>query len=742
MEDTQTSRRPAWLTDDIADEWVSQDEDQQTSSDRSHAITDPSIAHSSDSAQSTASRHSTSSRRSVETAGTVCVREDVPVTASTPIKADFIVKGIFSPLALERMFEPPSPPLPHEESPSPPVRPNALRPSAPVVPSRLSQVYTPGDEVSLTEEIDSFERAEDEDGSTGAHSAGQEMLDVEQKHTDFQFTFSCPNPSPLFPAAPRPNALSTPGRPAINHDQYHGPHTDPRLRLFQLNYDTFTREHMSAMVDSMQLNTPSGNSDSAFSKHSMTTEASQGLTGTNDGSMSRLRSAKRLKLSPTTDFPDGGEGAAVIVRPQRIKDYVGESKSLMEKIKQAQDFSTISTVGSGESAGAALKGNPSPPQPTQNAASEQPSKETIWTAASSQKAPYSSLARQQGAAVLMEQIRQDMKRHKRLLSVDTEISERTSVAVPHIPNEGYEIVEGDTEIFTDDDEKHVGDEDSTDFLLSETNHQPPAGMLRRMTESTVEHELVQRFGNVSVDSQEMLEQFPAPPIVYITSEGSSAGPSDPVPATYTTASVRRKEDLTRFVSSSTASGTTLTANSAASFVKHQGPKFMMQITPNDIAHLPDRVGKMVFDRIQMKWIKAPDASDLVGQGSGNNDSEDPFKDIESIRGDDSHKEVPSDDGEVQDEQDLGVMSMEVDQSRIEGPADSEEDEEEAELTSFSCDYAQTAPAEVRNVARPQRDYEYDESTGTTGRITPPRKSSGRPWKILHPIDSLRPLQAP
>jgi hypothetical protein len=57
-----------------------------------------------------------------------------------------------------------------------------------------------------------------------------------------------------------------------------------------------------------------------------------------------------VKLSPPSDYYGEGDGAgATIARPKELrKDYVGESRSLMQQIKQARDFSTISTVASGQ----------------------------------------------------------------------------------------------------------------------------------------------------------------------------------------------------------------------------------------------------------------------------------------------------------------------------------------------------------------------------------------------------------
>ena len=230
------------------------------------------------------------------------------------------------------------------------------------------------------------------------------------------------------------------------------------------------------------------------------------------------------------------------------------------------------------------------------------------------------------------------------------------------------------------------------------------------------------------ETSRMLSEFPAPPTsgpfappVRLVSASPSIAPRSPmkespghlapptVPA-YPSSSVRagRNEDLTRFVSSSTASGTTLTAGSAESFVKHAGPKQPMQITPNDVGALPDRVGKMVFDRVMMRWVKATalatagmsEAEVRAGAGVGagaamtvgvdpdvdldqDNDSEDPFRDIESLREEGSDDQGASGDGaQALDEE----TSMALEKSRIEDASEEEtEDEEEAELTSFSTD---------------------------------------------------------
>ena len=348
--------RPAWLTEDLADEWVSQEDEPRSLSDRSHPVSEVSFAHSSDESldetgeQSGPSAEPTTSGQVV---GSVCIREDLPA-AQVPLPTRTNVtgggKGLFTPLALERMFEPPSPPRdPPGTTVPPPSRADrhvTPLPTTPAVPSRLSQVYIPGEDTTVEDE-ESVCR-DDGDDERLASAEGRCFVGAESGgHAGFQFTFAVPGPSPLFPATPHPNAPSTPGRPPT--DRANPPPTDPRLRLFQLNYDTFTRDHLSAMVDSIQLTTPSAGSGSPFTRYSPHSEPSAAFNSTADGSLSRLRSAKRLKLSPSIDSTRG-DGAAVIIRPHEephARDYVGESKSLMQKIRQAQEFSTITTYGSG-----------------------------------------------------------------------------------------------------------------------------------------------------------------------------------------------------------------------------------------------------------------------------------------------------------------------------------------------------------------------------------------------------------
>lgn len=321
--------RPAWQTDDLDEEWV--DEDDASLGTQSVSLTTPlpgflqtpSVDH----------EQETSSNM----AGTFLIREDMPVAALLPktpgrqIKKGG-VKDFFSPLALEKMFEPPSPP---------PQKPLALvLTAAPTIPSRLSQAFTPNDSRS---DSDTSARGNTVDrgalkptSSTDLLAPPSSALGTQRPTLEAPFTFSVLRQR-------FPQAESSPGNV---YSAANPPMTDPRLRLFQLQYDTFTHDHLSAMVDSIAVNTPSGGSaegngspPSPVQRVLFKPQQSPVLDDT------PIRSVKRIKLSPPSGFYGEGAGAgAVVSRPKTPRvDYVGESRSLMQQIKQARNFSTIST---------------------------------------------------------------------------------------------------------------------------------------------------------------------------------------------------------------------------------------------------------------------------------------------------------------------------------------------------------------------------------------------------------------
>ncbi|KAI1789389.1 hypothetical protein LXA43DRAFT_892958 [Ganoderma leucocontextum] len=778
--------KPAWLTDELADveEWIDwQDEGQSLDPDQSGSelsFTQPlgSVLVRNSDLGSSAGTSGTD-----ESGGTFIVREElpaVPLLPKTPGRnKKSAVKDFFSPLALEKMFEPPSPPQQHASLPS-----GSRATAAPAIPSRLSQVHLPPSDPSNLEDDDRPASA------VTVPTEDQEGLRVEGLQG--QFTFTASRPSPFNPAGPIPDAQSTPGPP--NATRYlNPPPTDPRLRLFQFQYDTFTRDHLSAMVDSIAVNTPSG--DGGPTNHSSQRTTPSGLSPVEETSFSRLRSAKRLKLSPASDFSgEKGDGAAIIMRPVSRRDYVGESKNLMDQIRQARDFSTVSTVATARSPAAQpaqapdhlVKEQPPLRKPSflavpENGSSRDPSPNGTT---SSKRSGYSSLGYRQQAASLMAQIRNDMKGSKRLFSGDTEASHLRNDDV----TEASSIVSADLTVPSlrsrnGDSNAHARLRRPSEALSqsrrpstavpsrvssvsrgkqragSSPRSSPRKPSTVRPTHSTrpsgdLTRELSEDLAHMSIgETSRMLSQFPAPPAsgplpppVRLVTASTSTAPGSPVkpspgnlaPPTvpaYPSSSVRvgRNEDLTRFVSSSTASGTTLTTGSADSFVKHAGPKQMLQITPHDVGALPDRVGKMVFDRVMMRWVKAtalatagmPELEVLARneEEDQDNESEDPFRDIESLREEESDERVENGDEESRAVQEGDSMALE--KSRIEEVLDEEvEDEEEAELTSFSTDgpshdFTQDVPiddVEDVDTSYTESDISHDREEGTGSTI--------------------------
>ena len=325
---------PGWQTEELQDEWVDlePEEDGDESDDylsygtRSISLTVPLSTHIH--TNTDFKPDATPSINNSLAIGTFIVREDLankPLLLKTPGRnKKGLIKDFFTPLPLERMFDPPSP---HSPSSGTPPQPSDPSPSHSIKTSVIPEKA--GDEIIETDMPN--------------------MNSLQRHKTDIvcQFTFSVPRGSsgPTPPSSgPFPQAQSTPNPPSALHNV--APPTDPRLRLFQFQYDTYTREHLSALVDSIAINTPSGTGTTATP-----TSFNQGLSRVSEASgtaatMSDIRSTKRLKLSPSSDFHGEGAGSrATVSRPKLYgKDYVGESRSLMQQIKQARDFSTISTV--------------------------------------------------------------------------------------------------------------------------------------------------------------------------------------------------------------------------------------------------------------------------------------------------------------------------------------------------------------------------------------------------------------
>jgi hypothetical protein len=306
--------QPAWQTEDLKDEWPEEFDDVSEHYTRSISLTIPvGSLHSPVHTGTGLSQDSDSDVPDV--AGTFLIRQDalLLLPQRPPAQRKGLIKDFFSPMALERMFDPPSPRTSVFPSSNPSPRNDHSHPLQ-LSTVRASTVTSPIGGL----EVLAIRRP------TGTNSLQQDM--------SCQFTFSVPHPEPLTHIAPTCLTQDKNATAAVT------PLTDPPLRLFQFQYDTFTRDHLSAMVDSIAINSPSGSNTGNFVAN---TSSPFGLPPVSEASAQsssfELRSAKRVKLSPAIDFHGlKNRTSCDVGRPLRRKDYVGESRFLMDQIKTAK----------------------------------------------------------------------------------------------------------------------------------------------------------------------------------------------------------------------------------------------------------------------------------------------------------------------------------------------------------------------------------------------------------------------
>ncbi|KAG7088634.1 hypothetical protein E1B28_012606 [Marasmius oreades] len=709
------SSRPAWQTEELEDEWIDvepstnldrdidDDNDDYLNGSRSISLTaplatiihttihtntnSPSISPSSSPPSSPSSSSTTSSRPA---GGTFLVHASVangPLLPKTPgrnKKAN--IKDFFSPLPLERMFEPPSPP-----SASPPLRPPPQYKSSP------DSISNPVPIPSITT-LQSNNSESDEILETDI--PGMASFDGRKPSLACQFTFAAPRETWLNPNTSTlyPQAESTPGHLHLPHGE--PPSSEPPLRLFQFQYDTFTRDHLSAMVDSIAVNTGpgSGTTNSPTSPNNVLSKVSE-LPSTNSD-FSHLRSAKRLKLSPRSEYDDGRDGPreSTVTRPRIYgKDYVGASQSLMQAIKDARDFSTISTVVS------VRRGDRD--DDMERSKSENISRSWvkhdrsispfIYAPTSEPHGGYSSSRFREQAATLMAQLKDDMRGQKRIFSGESEYSVINHQEASLNFGDGSETRPSDGTRQSLRMERPVPSHVpvlsiSSSPSRTRSRSDSKQSTLRRLGAAhPTDAELSQRMSRMSVGGRRTSSSStqPTQSVTNIAPISGQSLSTSAAPPSYPSSSVRHTtaDDLNRFVSSSTASGTTLTSGSVPSFVKHPGPVQIRTIAPSDVPTLPERMGNMMFDKVLMKWVKSSATVTWPGDYLPTEEvSEDPFGDIESLR-DDSKGHNSMDTAEENQEGDeQSVLMGHTELSRVEEQPEVE-DEEEMILTSFETD---------------------------------------------------------
>jgi protein NUD1 len=312
--------QPAWQTEELKDEWPEEADDVSEHYTRSISLTIPVGSLHSPVHSGTGLIQDTDSEVA-DVVGTFLIRQDTLSALPQRLTAQKkgLMKDFFSPIALERMFDPPSPRTSVSQSSNPSTRNDHSSPLH-LSSIRTSSITPIGGQEGLT------------DRRPTSTSLRPDM--------SCPFTFSVPHPVPLTHIA---SSSPTQDQKATSTTTAVAPLTDPPLRLFQFQYDTFTRDHLSAMVDSIAANSPSGSNTGNFLAR---TASPFGLPPVSEASahssLIELRSAKRVKLSPPSDLPSlKTRTSSGLERPIRRKDYVGESRFLMAQIRRAKhSFST------------------------------------------------------------------------------------------------------------------------------------------------------------------------------------------------------------------------------------------------------------------------------------------------------------------------------------------------------------------------------------------------------------------
>ena len=329
----------------------------------------------------------------------------------------------------------------------------------------------------------------------------------------------------------------------------------------------------------------------------------------------------------------------------------------------------------------------------------------------------------------MAQIKSDMKGSKRIFSGDTDGNEMRSgqdkenERLWQRERRGHHRASSSTSTAATRGSRHT----NTYTQGSNGKGPSPRKPLRRPSATDeVDRELAEEAGDMSLEDRGAGPPLSIPmlnatvprsirmprtrsPVGVTPSRAQTQHPGLQAFPTYPTNSVRlgANADLNRFVSSSTAtSGTALTVGSAGSFVKHAGPGHVAgngigngnirRIAPEDVqGMLGERVGRMVFDKVMMKWVKGVvgkvDSGDR-GDGDGeeertehtraSTESEDVFRDIESLREDtDGDTQAQAHEEERNNEDQMSRIT-ETDREKEDEEA---YDEEEMGLTSFSFD---------------------------------------------------------
>ncbi|KAF8685467.1 L domain-like protein [Rhizoctonia solani] len=454
---------------------------------------------------------------------------------------------------------------------------------------------------------------------------------------------------------------------------------DARLKLFQFHYDTFTRDQLSALVDSIAV----GSVGSSPSFQQVNTMEFRGddphaLSTPSDA----VRYAKKIKLTPPEDFSDwDGERSGEEQADGEATDNDAEgyhSSSRIDSYADATGLSMQATRGAhsfdDESVVSPIQQGTELEDGEGEGDMDMDMDEEVQSSSGSATNDY----RRRGAD-LMAQLREEFSddeegsmREGSIMTRDGSTSGGSPIIKgfnslqPHRPNQqalspSDLVVNRDplssfgrrTPLQNSRNQDPVA-QLSFSMLTVELNDKAgsiksgPRPFLGKLsTVDELSHSVIRDADLVEPPKIAIVEASPEPPRAreHPTGRGRSvsdlsariqppsaslSSQSRPLAQSYLEpqrpASPTRY-DMNRFVSSSSTADTkTSTARSADSYVKHPGPPIpgVRQIVPSDLPAeaLPERVGRMVYDRAAMRWRQEVDENV--------SESEDPFRDFDSF----------------------------------------------------------------------------------------------------------------
>ncbi|KAI4525568.1 hypothetical protein K525DRAFT_261091 [Schizophyllum commune Loenen D] len=340
-------------------------------------------------------------------AGTFVVRDDVPdapmpFAQKNPFGGKNKVKDIFAPLPLERMFEPPSPPV---NLNAPEIRASPIPEEPEEEPQNQDEGAQAADNPSSSTNLapsredalapPSMSRTPSPHPFTFTCTSGQGPLAQSTPYSTQQQQQQQPSGSSNAASASRTTVQQTPAR-RDNGQARLSIQTTP-LRLFG-QYDTYTKEHLSALADavvpssgasdgssprvgSASLSPWPDSGDHTQDRHpfglspitSSSTGFSQGDVGPSpphsareesDGRIPDKRHVKRVRLSPASDYGDEDDHVRMLRTEASYGEGAGAGASISRPRAAATPAKGFIHSPALERSGAGVKGQRLSPLPT------------------------------------------------------------------------------------------------------------------------------------------------------------------------------------------------------------------------------------------------------------------------------------------------------------------------------------------------------------------------------------------